>query len=127
MARVSKSRGLLLVMTSLLALLSFSAFAQRSDGGISGDAKPGDHVLVQNTGTGFKREGVADDAGNYRFRSLPLGDYRVTVTRAENEVVLNVVVTVRPGATARAPKAADRDVPAGTDAPASSEPAPASN
>lgn len=126
-SKASKSRGLWLALSSLMALLvSFSAFAQRSDGGISGDAQPGDHVVVQHTGTGFKREINADEDGNYRFRSVPLGEYKVTVTRGEGEVVLNALVNVRPGGTARPPKAAVRDGSNG-EAPASAEPAPASN
>lgn len=129
MSPVLKSRWLYLALSSLMALLvSFSALAQRSDGGITGDAKAGDHVVVQHTGTGFKREATVDEEGHYKFRSVPLGEYRVTVTRGEGEVVLNATVNVRPGGTARAPKAAARDGNAQAEADASSaEPAPASN
>jgi hypothetical protein len=120
MAFVSIRRWQYLALSLLLALVSFSALAQRADGNIGGDAVPGDQVQVQNTGTGFKRETVADEGGKYRFRNLPLGEYRVTVTR-NGEAAGNFVVVVRPGATARAPKVvADTESP-----PAAAEPAPA--
>ncbi|MGN6223614.1 carboxypeptidase-like regulatory domain-containing protein [Pseudoxanthomonas sp.] len=91
-------------LASVLALLlvSFTATAQRADGNINGDAAPGDKVYVSNTGTGLKREAVADEEGKYRFRSLPLGTYQVKIVRGE-ENVLNATVTLRPGGTARPP------------------------
>lgn len=85
-----------------LLLLAFTAAAQRADGNINGDAAPGDKVYVANTGTGLKRETVADEDGKYRFRALPLGTYQVKIVRGE-ENVLNVTVTLRPGGTARPP------------------------
>ncbi len=85
-----------------LLLLAFTATAQRADGNINGDAAPGDKVYVANTGTGLKRETVADEDGKYRFRALPLGTYQVKIVRGE-ENVLNATVTLRPGGTARPP------------------------
>lgn len=120
MAFVTVRRWKYLALSLLLALVSFSALAQRADGNIGGDAVAGDHVLVQNTGTGFKRETHADESGKYRFRNLPLGEYRVTITR-NGEAAGNFVVTLRPGATARVPTVtADEEAP-----PAAAEPAPA--
>lgn len=85
-----------------LLLVAFTATAQRADGNINGDAAPGDKVYVSNTGTGLKRETVADEDGKYRFRALPLGTYQVKIVRGE-ENVLNATVTLRPGGTARPP------------------------
>ncbi|GGD56807.1 carboxypeptidase-like regulatory domain-containing protein [Pseudoxanthomonas indica] len=102
MALVSKSRWLFLALSLLMMLVSFSALAQRADGNIGGNAVAGDQVAVHNTGTGFKRETVVEEGGKYHFRNLPLGEYRVSVTR-NGESVGNFVVNVRPGATARVP------------------------
>ena len=102
MARVSKTRWLFLALSLLMTLVSFSAAAQRADGNIGGDAIAGDQVSIQRTGTGLKRETVVEEGGKYRFRNLPLGEYRVTVTR-NGETAGNFVVNVRPGSTARVP------------------------
>lgn len=105
MSFMAKKRWLYLTLSLLMSLLSFSAFAQRSDGNIGGDAAPGDQICVVNTGTSLKRESVADASGKFRIRNLPVGEYRVTVTR-NGETAGNFVVTVRPGATARVPSVA---------------------
>jgi hypothetical protein len=55
-----------------------------------------------NVGTGFKREAVADEEGKYRFRSLPVGEYQVTIVRGDTTVA-NVKLAVRPGITTRIP------------------------
>lgn len=102
MSAVSKSRWLFLALSLLMTLVSFSAFAQRADGNIGGVAVAGDQILAVQDDTGFKRETVADEEGKYRFRSLPLGQYLVTITRDGN-VVANVKVAVRPGTTTRIP------------------------
>ncbi|MBB3277472.1 MULTISPECIES: carboxypeptidase-like regulatory domain-containing protein [unclassified Pseudoxanthomonas] len=108
-----KKAGLFAAATALL-LVAFTAFAQRADGNINGDASPGDKVYVANTGTGLKRETVADEDGKYRFRSLPLGTYEVKIVRGE-ENVLNATVTLRPGGTARPPTPKAGDAATGAD------------
>lgn len=108
-----KKAGLFAAATALL-LVAFTAFAQRVDGNINGDASPGDKVYVANTGTGLKRETVADEEGKYRFRSLPLGTYEVKIVRGE-ENVLNATVTLRPGGTARPPTPKAGDAATGAD------------
>lgn len=90
------------LMAALLALASFTAFAQRSDGSIAGNATPGDKIHVIGTNNGFDRELAAGENGKYRFGSVPTGNYRVTVVRGE-EVVLQASVAVRAGSTARPP------------------------
>lgn len=108
-----KKTGLFAAATALL-LVALTAFAQRADGNINGDASPGDKVYVANTGTGLKRETVADEDGKYRFRSLPLGTYEVKIVRGE-ENVLNATVTLRPGGTARPPTPKAGDAATGAD------------
>lgn len=102
MAYVLIRRWQYVVVFLLLAVMSLPALAQRADGNIDGSAVAGDHVAVHNTGTGLKRETVVEEGGKYRFRNLPLGEYRVTVTRNGDQAG-NFVVNLRPGATARVP------------------------
>ncbi len=90
------------LMAALLALASFAAFAQRSDGSIAGNAAPGDKIHITGTNNGFDRELAAGENGKYRFGSVPTGNYRVTVMRGD-EVVLQASVAVRAGSTARPP------------------------
>lgn len=90
------------LMAAFLALASFVAFAQRSDGSIAGNAAPGDKIHVIGTNNGFDRELAAGKNGKYRFGSVPTGNYRVTVMRGE-EVVLQASVAVRAGSTVRPP------------------------
>jgi len=118
MSPKSKSRWLFVALSLCMTLVSFSAFAQRSDGNIGGVAAAGDQVIAVNTGTGLKREVTADQEGKYRVRSLPVGDYQVTILR-NGETVASVKLPVRPGTTSRIPDlAADAK-------PMASEPAPA--
>ncbi|HWG51311.1 MAG TPA: carboxypeptidase regulatory-like domain-containing protein [Candidatus Acidoferrales bacterium] len=44
----------------------------------SGAVLPKATVTVTNTETGFSRSTVADDTGQYKITSLPVGDYKVT-------------------------------------------------
>lgn len=114
-----KTRWLFLALTMLMALVSFSAMAQRADGNIGGVAVAGDQVTAVSVGTGFKREAVADEDGKYHFRSLPTGEYLVTIRRGD-ATVANVKLFVRPGTTSRVPNQT-----ANTTASTTSQPAPA--
>lgn len=102
MSLVSSKRWLYLALSLMMALTSFSAFAQRVDGNIGGEAVAGDQISISNANIGVKRDTVADEQGKYRFRSLPLGEYDVKVTR-NGESVGSFKVAVRPGATSRVP------------------------
>jgi hypothetical protein len=119
MSRKSPTRWLFLALTLVMALASFSAFAQRSDGNIGGNATPGDTVTAVNTGTGLKREVVVDEDGKYRLSALPLGEYTVSIAR-EGTPVANFKLNVRPGVTTRIPT-----VSAASPTPVASQPAPA--
>lgn len=116
----SKARWQFLALSLLMTLVSFSAWAQRTDGNIGGAGVAGDQVTATNLGTGLKRVAVADEEGKYRLAALPLGDYQVVITRGD-ATVANVKVTVRPGATTRL-----ASVPTGDQArPVASQPPPA--
>lgn len=117
---IGKKAGLFASAMAFL-LVAFTATAQRADGNINGDAAPGDKVYVANTGTGLKRETVADEEGKYRFRSLPLGTYQVKIVRGE-ENVLNATVTLRPGGTARPPTPEPGPPEEGSSPPAAAAP-----
>ncbi len=64
-----------------------SAFGQASDGNIlgsvldaSGAAVPNANVELKNDSTGVKAEVKTDASGSYRFGSVLVGDYTITVT-----------------------------------------------
>lgn len=117
---LSLRRWTMTVLGALLFAFSFSALAQRADGAIAGNAAPGDQVNIVNLDTGLKRETLVNDDGRYRFGSVPLGKYQVTITRG-GERVLNVVVALRPGITTRppTPPASPAAAPSPAETPAS--------
>ncbi len=114
MFHIFKPKRFLTVLSLLLLTLSFAASAQRANGNIGGNAAPGDQIAIQSSDTGFSRQATADKEGRYRFGSLPLGQYLVTITRG-GIPVLKTAVQVRPGGTARPPTPQ-------IDAPATPEP-----
>jgi hypothetical protein len=63
------------------ALIAFGAQAQQSSGNIAGTAVTGDTVEVKGNGTGFHRELQIEKDGKFQLRSVPLGDYVVTVIK----------------------------------------------
>ncbi len=89
---------------ALIVVLGFaaaSAQAQKSSGNIIGDAAKGDTVVVVGEGTGFHRDVAIDRDGRYNLRSIPPGDYVVTVKRADGSEAQPKKISVRAGATAR--------------------------
>jgi hypothetical protein len=83
------------------ALIAFGAQAQQASGNIAGTAKTGDTVNVKGNGTGFHRELKIEKDGKFQLRSVPLGDYVVTVTHADGTAETPKGVAVRAGSTAR--------------------------
>ena len=86
-----------------LAFASTGAFAQsNTTGSIFGQvaAKQGTTVLVENTETGFTRTATVDDSGRYRFSTLPVGKYKVTLQNNGSAVSTrdNIVVAIASGA-----------------------------
>ena len=86
---------------ALTALVSFGALAQKASGNIAGVAKTGDIVEVTGPGTGFHRELQIQKDGKYQLRSVPLGEYVVTVKHSDGTAETPKAVAVRAGATAR--------------------------
>ena len=84
-------------------LLAGTAAAQSSVAHLSGAAKAGGTVLIQNVDTGFNREIPVKSNGRYSLRNLPTGTYAVTVKNADGTTDQPKLVTLRVGVTARVP------------------------
>lgn len=75
-----------------------SVYAQsNTTGNISGTTTAGGTVVIENEATGFRREITADEAGNYSFRALPIGTYKVTAGGQTREVTVSVGTTANIG------------------------------
>ena len=84
-------------------LLAGTAAAQSSVAHLSGVAKAGETVLIQNVDTGFQREVPVKSNGRYGLRNLQTGTYAVTVKHADGTAEPAKLVTLRVGVTARVP------------------------
>src|SRR5262245_27715144 len=89
--------------SALLLLLALPAVAQRITASIrgtvtdqSGGVMAGAKVTVTNEGTGLTRSADTNTAGNYSFSELPVGSYKVEVSKDgfKSEVRSKVVVNV---------------------------------
>ncbi|WNL45842.1 TonB-dependent receptor [Dyella sp. BiH032] len=85
-----------------LAFASTGALAQsNTTGSIFGQvaAQPGSTVVVENTETGFSRTVTVDESGRYRFSTLPVGKYKVTLQNNGSAVSTrnDIVVTISGG------------------------------
>ncbi|MEA2239809.1 MAG: hypothetical protein QOC81_4533 [Thermoanaerobaculia bacterium] len=83
--RHTKHIRFLFAVALLFAVVPFSAFAQSSNGSISGNvadatgaALPGVTVTAVNTGTGISRSSVANSTGHYEIQLLSPGTYSVS-------------------------------------------------
>jgi len=88
MKKMIKRSAIALAVCSGLGLVSASALAGNNDGVLRGtvvDSKnamvAGATVTIKNKQTGFTRTITADDQGSYRFPSLPVGSYVITVSK----------------------------------------------
>jgi hypothetical protein len=89
------------VLASIATLFfAAAANAQQASGNIFGKAVAGDTVVVQGSGTGFHRELEIKKDGKYNLRSVPAGEYTVSVTHADGTSETKAVV-VRIGSSAR--------------------------
>lgn len=86
---------------ALGALIAGGAAAQSTYGSIVGEAAAGDTVIVNGPDIGFHRELAIKEDGKYQLRRVPLGDYVVTVKRADGTFTAAKTVTVKVGSTAR--------------------------
>lgn len=98
-ANILKKSALTLIV--VLGFAAASAQAQKSSGNIIGDAAKGDTVVVVSEATGFHRDVAIDRDGRYNLRSIPPGDYVVTVKRADGTEAEPKRISVRGGSTAR--------------------------
>src|SRR5215213_263408 len=103
-----RTGAMLIIPAFLMLFLALPVSAQKSSGQISGNVTdPGGAVLpdatvtVTQVGTGLQRTVTTNDDGNYTITDLPIGVYRVSVTKtgfketvAEN-VTINVATTTR--------------------------------
>jgi len=80
--------------------LAAAAHAQQASGNIFGNAVTGDTVVVQGNGTGFHRELDIKKDGKYSLRSVPAGEYTVSIKHADGTTETKAVV-VRVGSSAR--------------------------
>ncbi|WP_262692646.1 TonB-dependent receptor [Kordiimonas aestuarii] len=103
-ARNLRKYALILGMgVSCAALSTGGAMAANSDGSISGlvaseanTALSGATITVLNEENGYRRSVTADNAGKFRFARLPVGTYRVTVSKDgyERAVLEDVRVSI---------------------------------
>jgi len=94
-------------LTRLVAIAVFSlafatgAIAQSSSGGLIGEGKAGDTVIIQGPDNGFHRQMEIKEDGKYQVRRIPLGDYTVVIKHADGTFSPAQTVSVRVGSTAR--------------------------
>lgn len=75
------------VLLAIAATVSTGAMAQsNATGNIFGQAKAGEVVVIENTGTGLKRTITPDASGRFQALSLPTGNYKVTLQRGDTAV-----------------------------------------
>jgi hypothetical protein len=90
---------------SVAACLGFSVpvLAGNDDGSLRGvvldaqnTAVAGATITVKNTQTGYERSVVADENGNYRFITLPVGNYVIVTSKSgyEQETVSDVAIRI---------------------------------
>lgn len=84
-----------------LGLVSVGTMAQSSTGSVFGRAAPGagTTVVIHNVNTGQELTTTVDSAGRYRFASLPVGTYTVTLREGGSNVSTrdNVAVNIAGG------------------------------
>ncbi|TWI03559.1 outer membrane receptor for ferrienterochelin and colicin [Luteimonas cucumeris] len=98
-SRALRKTVLCMAMGACLATLSPLALAQSVTGAVAGRADAGAQVTVTNTATGLTRTATADANGSFRLSQLPIGQYRVQVSREGQAVGEPVPVSVGVGGT----------------------------
>jgi hypothetical protein len=94
-----KRSAICIALGTCLASLSPLALAQSATGAVAGRADAGAQVTVTNTATGLTRTVTADADGSYRLSQLPVGQYRVQVSRGGQAVGSPVSANVALGGT----------------------------
>jgi len=67
----------------------------------SGAVVPGAGVTITNTDTSLTRNGASDEDGSYRFPALPVGHYRLEVTKEGFSALTRTGITLEVGEEAR--------------------------
>lgn len=86
------------------------AWAQAVSGAVAGRATAGDQVTVVSTSTGASRSVTVGSDGTYRLGQLPVGDYRLQVSRDGENLGDSVAVSVAVGGTTNVNLASSGDV-----------------
>ena len=90
-----------LILGASIAIIAAGANAQQTSGQVAGMAVAGDTVVIRSKETGWKRELSIKKDGKFQVRSMPIGEYVVTITHADGKVEPAKSVLVRVGSTAR--------------------------
>jgi len=95
-------------IVALIALPTCLVFAQLPAGTILGLVKdssgaviPGAGITIMNTDTSLTRNGASDEDGSYRFPALPVGHYRLEVTKEGFSTLTRTGITLEVGEEAR--------------------------
>src|SRR5829696_363982 len=100
---VLKNLAILAIIPCLILLLTFSVSAQKTSGQINGTvldangaAIPDATVTVTQIGTNAQRTVTTNEEGNYTVPDLPIGIYKVSVTKTgfKETIAPNVTVNV---------------------------------
>ena len=87
-----------LLTASLITALPLAAFAQSTTGSIFGQAPAGTHgTVVIESQSGVRRELPVGENGRYQSPQLPVGTYRVLLTRDGDVVEEKGNVTLKVG------------------------------
>src|SRR5829696_464967 len=100
-AAILKALAIFTALPCLMLLLALSVPAQKTSGQINGSvldpqgaAIPGATVEVTSAGTALQRTATTSDDGNFTVADLPIGIYRVAVTKSGFKQAVAESVTV---------------------------------
>ncbi|WP_454832766.1 TonB-dependent receptor [Pseudoxanthomonas wuyuanensis] len=105
-----KKAALYIALGACMASMVPLAMAQSVTGAVAGRADAGQQITVTNTATGLSRTVSVGADGSYRLSQLPIGDYRLQVTRDGQSVGEPVTVNVALGGTTTVNLAGDGSV-----------------
>jgi hypothetical protein len=94
-----KKAALYIALGACMASMVPMAMAQSVTGAVAGRAEAGQQITVTNPATGLSRTVSVGADGSYRLTQLPIGDYRLQVTRDGQSVGEPITVNVALGGT----------------------------
>ena len=98
--RSMRKSVLSIAMGLCLSSLAAPVLAQSAMGAVAGRANAGDQITLVNVATGATRTVTVSADGSYRLGQLPVGDYRLQVSRGGGAVGQALTVSVPLGGTA---------------------------